>query len=213
MKRIATQEAVKLRLRMISRGTSAWVPARRSIGTKASDQDRRHDQQPDHFRVAPAPVVDLVEGDQQRDQPDRDRRDPRVVDPLVLGFGLLDVDQEVGDGDGEDRDRDVEEEDPAPAQGLGEDAADQRPDRVAEPGGAEDDPARQPRLVFGQDREGHAEDRRPHQGAADPHQGAGGDQPGLRRRRAARGPTSRRRSRCRGRRRCGGRTCRRAGRR
>jgi hypothetical protein len=36
MKRIATQEAVKLELRMISRGTSAWAPARRSIGTKAS---------------------------------------------------------------------------------------------------------------------------------------------------------------------------------
>ena len=34
-------------------------------------------------RIAPAPVVDLVEGDQQRDEPERDRRDPRVVDPLI----------------------------------------------------------------------------------------------------------------------------------
>ena len=36
MKRIAMQEAVKLSLRITSRGTSAWVPARRSIGTKAT---------------------------------------------------------------------------------------------------------------------------------------------------------------------------------
>jgi hypothetical protein len=36
MKRIATQEAVKLRLRITSRGTSACVPARRCSGTKAS---------------------------------------------------------------------------------------------------------------------------------------------------------------------------------
>ena len=36
MKRIARQEAVKLSLRITSRGTSACVPARRSIGTKAT---------------------------------------------------------------------------------------------------------------------------------------------------------------------------------
>lgn len=35
MKRIARQEAVKLSLRITSRGTRACLPARRSIGTKA----------------------------------------------------------------------------------------------------------------------------------------------------------------------------------
>ena len=79
-------------------------------------EDRRQDQQADHSRVAPAPVGDLVEGDQQRDEPDRERRDPGVVDPVVGVLGLLDVDQEVGDDDREDRDRHVEEEDPAPAE-------------------------------------------------------------------------------------------------
>ena len=97
MKRIATQEAVKLRLRITSRGTSACAPARRSIGTKATISTAASASSADHPRVAPAPVGDLVERDQQRDQPDRERRDPRVVDPLVLGLGLLDVDQEVGD--------------------------------------------------------------------------------------------------------------------
>ena len=38
MKRIAAQEALKLRLPITSRGTSACLPARRSIGTKATSR-------------------------------------------------------------------------------------------------------------------------------------------------------------------------------
>ena len=88
------QEARKLSLRITARGTRARLPARRSIGTKAATRIAADRQQRDHPRVAPAPVVDLVERDQQRDQADRERRDPRVVDPLLLGLGLRDLHQE-----------------------------------------------------------------------------------------------------------------------
>jgi hypothetical protein len=102
MKRIAMQEAVKLSLRITSRGTSAWHP---------SLPCRR----------------------------------------------LLHVHEPVGDADREERDRHVEEEDPAPAQLLGEGAAEERADGVAEPGGADDDPAGEARLLFGQQLVGHAD--------------------------------------------------------
>lgn len=146
---------------------------------EGGERDRRQGEQADHPRVAEAPVVDLVEGDEQGNETDRDRRDAGIVDPLLAGVRLCHLDQAIGDQHREGRDRHVEKEDPAPAERVGEHAADQRPDRVAEAGGADDDPARQPRLVFGQQRVGHAQDRRPHQGAADPHQGPSRDQPGL----------------------------------
>ena len=89
MKRIAMQEAVKLSLRITSRGTRACAPARRSIGRKATSIAAGEGQQGDHPRVAPAPVVDLVERDQQRDEADRERRDPGVVDPPLAASGSL----------------------------------------------------------------------------------------------------------------------------
>ena len=83
MKRIARQEARKLSLRITARGTRALIPARRSIGTKAATSTAAIASSADHPRVAPAPVVDLVERDQQRDEADRERRDPGVVDPAA----------------------------------------------------------------------------------------------------------------------------------
>ncbi len=180
MKRIATQEAVKLRLRITSRGTRAWAPARRSIGTKARIRTTARASRPSTRGSLQPQSSTWSSATSSETSPIESVANPGVVDPPLARLRLLDVDQHVGDEHREDRDRDVEEEDPAPAEGVGEDAADQRSDGVAEAGGAEDDPAGQARFLFRQDREGHAEDRRPHQRPADPHQGAAGDQPGLR---------------------------------
>ena len=80
MKRIAMQEAVKLSLRITSRGTSACGPGAALDRHEGGEHRHGQGEQADHPRVAPAPVVDLVEGDQQRDEADRERRDPGVVD-------------------------------------------------------------------------------------------------------------------------------------
>jgi hypothetical protein len=142
MKRMAMQEAVRLSFRITSRGINAWAPARRSSRTKEATRRAASASSPIVFGSPQPPVVDLVEGDEQGDDPDRERRDPRVVDPPLVALRLLHVDQQVGDPDREEGDRDVEEEDPAPAQLLGEAHHRSGPDGVAEAGGADDDPAR-----------------------------------------------------------------------
>ena len=66
---------------------------------------------------------------------------PGHVDRLRVG--RLDVDElRLGDEDRGDPDRDVDEEDPLPAEALGEDAADQRPDRDGAADGRAPDPDR-----------------------------------------------------------------------
>ena len=62
---------------------------------------------------------------------------------------------------------------------VGERAADQGSRGVADPGGAEDEPAGQPGPILRQRRIGHAEDRGPHQSPADAHQHSHRDQFGL----------------------------------
>jgi hypothetical protein len=74
------------------------------------------------------------------------------------------------------RHRDVEGEDRAPVEELGEDAADQRPDRVADSSDAEDQATRQPRLRLRQRGKRHPQDRWPHQGPANAHADPGPDQ-------------------------------------
>ena len=164
-------------LRNTSAGTRALSLIRGSIRANATMRRRRDGEHRDHAGVAEAPVGGLVEGEQHQQQPGRQRDDARVVDPLILHLRSRLMDLEPGDEDGEGRDRDVEEEDPAPAQLVGEHPAEQRAHRVADPGGAQDQPTRQPGLRLRQGRVGHAEDRRPDQRAADPHAHPGGDQP------------------------------------
>jgi hypothetical protein len=57
-----------------------------------------------------------------------------------------------------------------------EDAADDRTGALPDAGRADDQCARQPGALLGQNGVGHAEDGRPHQRAADAHQGACDDE-------------------------------------
>ena len=137
---------------------------------EGDEPDRAEREQAEDQRVGPAAVRPLVEGEEQRQDADRERGDAGIVDPLPGAVRLVLADDPEGDQHGEGRDRQVEEEDPAPADRVGEDAADQRPDRVADAGRAEDDAAGQSGPRRGEERIGHAEDRRPHHRAADAHQ-------------------------------------------
>ena len=128
-------------------------------------------------QLAPTPISGLVEREQQDQQASRERRDAAVVDPALLDAGRGLVHLGGGDRHGERGDRHVEEEDPAPAELVGEKPAQQRAERVADAGDAEDDPAREPGAGGGKRGERHPEDRRPHQRAADAHPDASGDQP------------------------------------
>ena len=133
---------------------------------EGDDQDGREAEHRDHPPVAPAPVDGLIEGEQEEDEAAGEGRHPGVVDPLLRELLRL-VDVAPGHEHREGGDRDVDDEDPAPVERLGEGAAEQRADGVADAGDAEDQPAGQAGLRFRQRRERHAEDRRPHQRAAD----------------------------------------------
>ena len=67
---VVMQAARKPGLANTSRGISAHEPARRSITANATSSSAQSREQAEDARVAPAPVGDLVERDQQRDEPD-----------------------------------------------------------------------------------------------------------------------------------------------
>ena len=145
------------------------------------ESDERNDgerEQPEDRRIGPAVVGALVEGEKQGEEADRERDDTGIVEALAGRGRLVVVDHPPRHQNGERGDRQVEEEDPAPARAVGQGAADERADGVAEAGGAEDQPAGEPGTLLGKDRVGHAEDRRPHHRAADAHQRARGEQHG-----------------------------------
>ena len=143
--------------------------------TKATIRTAARPSIVDHPPVAPAPVHGLIEGEQEEDEAAGEGRHPGVVDPLLRELLRL-VDVAPGHEHREGGDRDVDDEDPAPVERLGEGAAEQRADGVADAGDAEDQPAGEAGLRFRQRRERHPEDRRPHQRAADAHADPGADQ-------------------------------------
>ena len=149
------------------------------VDRKGHEQQNAEREQPEDARIAPTPVGHLVEGHEQRDQADRQAGDARVVDALAPGVGFRFVDRAPGGEAGERGNGQVEVHDRPPAQRLGERAAEKRSGRVAETGHTDDQTARQPRLVLGQDVVGHAQRRRPHDRAPDAHQRPAGDQPEL----------------------------------
>ena len=122
--------------------------------------------------MGPTVVGALVESEQEREQADGQRRDAEIVEPTLLGRGRVGRHDLPGHEDRESRDRQVEKEDPSPSERVGEDAADERADGVAEAGGAEDQAAGQAFLALGQQGVGHPHDRGPHHRAADSHHGA-----------------------------------------
>ncbi len=145
---------------------------------EGDEQDDAEHEQAQDADVGPAPVDRLVEAEQQGDQAAGDGGDPQVVDLPLAGLDRGLVDELRGGERREGGDRQVEVEDGPPAELVGEDAADQRTEGVAEPGDPENQPARKRRALGGQGGERHAEDRRPHQGPADAHPDPGADQEG-----------------------------------
>ena len=169
MRRVARHAEAKARFPRTSAGDqrlSAGAPLDQDEGDEGHRTDR---EEAEDQRIGPAAVGAFVEGEQDREQPDRQRGDAAIVDPPVGGGRLVLRHDPPGDEHGEGGDRQVEEEDPAPAEGVGQRAAEQRPDGVAETGGAEDQAAGKPRPARRQEGIGHAEDRRPHHRPADAH--------------------------------------------
>jgi hypothetical protein len=91
--------------------------------------DRRDDEEAEDPRRRPAEAVRLDECVDERQQADPGREQTRQVEPLLSrGVPRFRHDDDARD-DGEDPDRDVDVEDPVPGDVLGDDAAEQRPDR------------------------------------------------------------------------------------
>ena len=77
----------------------------------------------------------LVEREEKREDAGREDGDAAVVDLALAALRLVSGDHPPGDEDAERGDRQIEEEDPAPAQAVGQHAAEQRADGIAEAGG------------------------------------------------------------------------------
>ena len=97
-------------------------------GDERRQQRRRPAQASDDQGAPPALRVAADEAEDQQEEGKREGDDAGEVDRLrVLGEDVDDL--ALGQDHRPDPDRDVEEEDPLPAEALGDDAADQRPDR------------------------------------------------------------------------------------
>ena len=95
------------------------------------ERDKRHgreDEGPHDPRRAPAVVVRLDQRIGQREQAERGGGEAGEVEALVRLVPRL-VDEEEARCDPEDADRDVHEEDPVPREVLGDETADEGPDR------------------------------------------------------------------------------------
>ena len=148
------------------------------LGQRERDQEHHAEgEQAQDARVGPAPGGYLIQREQQRHQAQRQGGYAQVVDPLPAGVGLGLGHRPPGDEAGRRRHGKVHEQDRPPADQLGQRPAHQRSRGVPESRRAEDQPARQPRLVGGENGVGHAQHRGPHHRPADAHQPPADDQP------------------------------------
>ena len=144
---------MKTRLRITSPGTSARAPGAALDDDERDEHDHAERDQSAMTRGSLQPQsLALVEREQQatRARPmSARRRRSRCWSPVWPVAGLDRRQRTSRRANAVDRQ--VEEEHPAPAQRVGQHAAEQRPDRVAEAGRADDQAAGQPRLVLGED--------------------------------------------------------------
>ena len=97
-------------------------PTKATINTAASDE------RADDLRRAPALGVAADQAEDQAEEGEREGDDAGAVDRLRVG-GRDVREPRLRDHDRGEPDRDVDEEDPLPAEGVGDRAADERPDR------------------------------------------------------------------------------------
>jgi hypothetical protein len=103
---------------------------------KRHERDRGEGEEADDQRVGPAQAGPLIERDEECDEADREGCDPAVVDAVIGERPCIRADDAPGDQHRDRGDGKVQEEDPAPTERVGQDASEERSDRVPEAGGA-----------------------------------------------------------------------------
>ena len=123
---------------------------------EGGERDDGDGEQPEDRGGSPAPARALLESEDGGEQPDGEQPDAGDVEAHALLAGSQPPQHRPGEEQGEDRHGHVAPPDPLPADGVGEHAADQRPDREGDAADGSPDAEDEPLLLL---REGVVEDR------------------------------------------------------